>query len=136
MDWSSILNACQIVNNNKFMSGCTMLLLNLGSKYVIADLGLAHEKILTNEFTKKVIILSMFFVATRDIIVSFLLTIIYIVVIDGMLHENRRFSLLTDKFKKSLDKKRKSPTDAEYIEAENIVSQYQQLKATTKREYQ
>jgi hypothetical protein len=38
------------LNNNKIVWGVTMLLLNFGSRFIIADLGKFHESLLTNEF--------------------------------------------------------------------------------------
>lgn len=84
------------LNNSKIMWGVTMILLNMGSKYIMADLGRAHEELLKQDYFKKLILFSMFFVATRDIITSFLLTVLYIIVVDGLLHENRNFSIVTD----------------------------------------
>ena len=82
------------LNTNKFVWGLSMLLLNFGAKYVVGDLGRIHEMILASEVTKKIIIFSLFFVATRDIITAFILTLIYIFVIDGLLHEKRKFCIV------------------------------------------
>jgi hypothetical protein len=82
------------LNGNKFVWGLSMLLLNFGAKYVVGDLGKIHEAILANEITKKIIIFCLFFVATRDIITAFILSVIYVFVIDGLLHENRKFCIV------------------------------------------
>lgn len=88
-----------VLNNNRVVWGVTMLLLNMGSRFVAADLGKFHESVLSNEYVKKIIVFSMFFVATRDILTSFLLTVLYVLVIDGLLHEKRKFCILPDSFK-------------------------------------
>lgn len=72
-----------------------MILLNMGSKYVLADLGKAHERILNSEIFKKIILFSMFFVATRDVITSLLLTFLYVIIVDGIFHENRNYAVIT-----------------------------------------
>lgn len=87
----------ELANNNRLIWGLTMLLMNLGAKYLSADLGKAHEKLLNNALTKKMIIFSLFFVATRDIILSFLLTILYVVIIDGLLHESSKYCVVPQK---------------------------------------
>lgn len=89
----------ELLNNNKILWGATMLLLNFGSRFVVADLGKFHESILANQFVKKIIVFSMFFVATRDIITAILLTLVYIFIIDGLLHEKRKFCIVPKKFK-------------------------------------
>lgn len=86
-----LLEMLSLLNNNKVLWGVTMILLNMGSKYVMADLGKVHERILTNEIAKKVIVFSMFFVATREVTTAFLLTVFYVILVDGILHEKRNF---------------------------------------------
>lgn len=91
----SVFMLLQGLNDNKIMWGISMIMLNMGSKYVIGDLGKNHEKIMNNEWVKKIILLFMFFMATRDIVTSFMLAVLYIIIVDGMLHEKRNFSLFS-----------------------------------------
>lgn len=120
----SLAPLLNILNQNKVLWGVSMLMLNFGARFVISDLGKAHELMLSNEIVKKVIIMSMFFVATRDIAISFLLTVAYIIIIDGMLHEKRKFCILP----KSITDKANSAeaaTSGEYMKAKAIVAQYE-----------
>lgn len=87
-----------ILNTSKVMGGISMLLLNIGAKYVIADLGIAHEKILNSTAAKKLILWAMFFVTTRDITTAFLLSLAYIVIVDGIFHEQSRYCILPPQF--------------------------------------
>lgn len=122
-----VLQAVDYLNGNKFFWGVTMLLLNFGSRFVIGDLGKVHEQILANEFVKKIITFSLFFVATRDIVIAFVLTILYIVIIDGILHENRRFCIIPQKYIKT----HKQITDEEYQRALSIVKEYEKSQNET-----
>ena len=92
-----IFETIALANNNKLFWGLTMLLMNFGSRYIVGDLGKSHEKILTNHIVKKAIVFSLFFVATRDIIIAFILTIVYIIVIDGILHDKSKFCIVPKK---------------------------------------
>ncbi len=92
-----MLEYIALANNNKLLWGLSMLLLNIGSRFVVADLGVAHEKILSSQIVKKIIVFSLFFVATRDVIISFVLTLIYIIIIDGILHERSKFCIVPEK---------------------------------------
>ena len=112
----------EFLNNNRILWGVTMLLLNMGSRYVAADLGKFHEAILSNEYFKKIILFSMFFVATRDIATAFLLSILYVLVVDGILHEKRKFCIVPSKYKQPTTN---TITNAQYAEAKNIIDQYQ-----------
>jgi hypothetical protein len=68
--------------------------MNLGARYLAADLGTSHDKILNNQITKKLIIFSLFFVATRDIPTSILMTILYVILIDGLLHDKSKYCIV------------------------------------------
>lgn len=87
-----------VLNQSKVMWGVSMLLLNFGARYVMSDLGKVHELLLSSEIMKKVVVLSMFFVATRDLLTSFLLTVAYVIIVDGMLHEKRKICILPSAF--------------------------------------
>jgi len=88
------MDVLSAIGTNKIFIGCAMLIMNLGSKYVAADLGPSHEKILKNELFKKVILFCMVFIATRDIMTSIILTFAFTVVVNGLLNENSKFNLL------------------------------------------
>lgn len=117
-----------VLNQNRILWGVSMLLLNIGSRYVVADLGKSHEYILSHHIVKKLIVLSMFFVATRDLLTSFLLTVAYILIIDGILHEKKPFCLLP---KKILDEvKSNKVSNDEYFRAKNIISTFEKQNNT------
>jgi hypothetical protein len=111
-----------ILNNNRVVWGVTMLLLNMGSRFVAADLGKFHESLLTNEYVKKIIVFSMFFVATRDIFTSFMLTILYVLIVDGLLHEKRKICILPNHLKQS------HISENEYLKAKQTVISYETKK--------
>lgn len=114
----------QILNNSKVLWGVTMLMLNFGSRFVVADLGKFHESILATEFVKKVIVFSMFFVATRDVLTAFILTIMYIFLIDGILHEKRKYCIVPNKYKEQ-NLKNIDINESQYLQAKQAVIQYE-----------
>lgn len=113
-----------VLNQNKIMWGVSMLLLNIGSRYVVADLGKSHEYILTSQIVKKLVVMSMFFVATRDLLTSFLLTIAYVLIVDGVLHEKKNFCLLPKTILEKVNSTNISKED--YLRAKNIINMYEQ----------
>ena len=50
-----------MLNNSKYFSGVTMLLLNLGSKYVPLDLSQNQEKFLNSAIIRRVVLFTIFF---------------------------------------------------------------------------
>src|SRR6476620_11304467 len=120
----------QILNNSKVLWGVTMLMLNFGSRFVVADLGKFHESILATEFVKKVIVFSMFFVATRDVLTAFILTIMYVFLIDGIFHEKRKYCIVPNKYKEQ--KIKDDINETQYLQAKQPVIQYEMQN---KKEY-
>lgn len=117
-----ILSYINLLNTNKIFWGVTMIMVNLGSRYVIGDLGKFHEFVLGQDIVKKIITFCLFFVATRDVMISFILTLVYIVVIDGMLHEKRNFCILPQKYKERFSSK---ITEEDYKKALNTIELYE-----------
>jgi hypothetical protein len=82
-------------------NGSVMLLLNIGGKYLAMDL----PKNLDNLFIeyailRYLILFCIFFMATRDIKMSILLTLLYFIVIKFVINENSNFCLLKQSNKK------------------------------------
>jgi hypothetical protein len=131
-DFATLANLSGYINSNKIMWGVSMLMLNFGARYVVADLGKAHEVILSHEITKKLIVLCLFFVATRDILMSFILTVAYIVVIDGILHEKRRFCLVPKSIIETATAKQHTVSKDDYLKARDIINRYETNKENDK----
>lgn len=122
------------INQNKVMSGVSMLLLQFGARFVLGDLGKAHEVLLSHEITKKVVVMAMFFVATRDVVVSFVLTIAYIVIVDGILHEDRLFSLVPSNMRRKIVQNAKTRIpESDYKKAKEIVKLYEEQENIEQR---
>jgi hypothetical protein len=82
------------INNNKYFWGLTLLMLNLGSKYLSADLGTFQETILNSDLVKRFILFSLFFVATKDLLTSLALTLVFSFLVYGFLDENSALSFV------------------------------------------
>ena len=70
-----------------------MLLMNLGSRYIINELPDEMEEILNNTWVRRIVIFSIVFIAIRDIKASILLTLVFIIVCKYFLDKNSRFYL-------------------------------------------
>lgn len=117
-----MLELLAALNNSKVVWGVTMLFLNMGAKYVMADLGKVHERVLANEIAKKIIVFSMFFVATRDIITAFVLMVFYVLIVDGVMHESRNFTMV------NTPSQTPEVTYDDYLKAKNLVATYETKK--------
>jgi len=107
------------LSNNKLFSGCIMLLTNIGGKYLIMDLPDNMEKLFSKYFFLRILVLfSIFFMATRDIKSSILLSLLFFIVIKYFINEKSSFCIV-----KSENSQNKI-TEDEYMKAKKIVNNY------------
>lgn len=88
------------INENKYLSGIALLILNLFSKYVKFNLTKSQEEFIKNFLTKEIFIFIIIFVGLRDIFVAFLITIIFTIIINTLFHNKSKFCLIPEKYKK------------------------------------
>lgn len=96
---NSFNNIVNSVNQNKFMITMSLILLNIGSKYI--DLNLTKgQELLIKSVSREILIFSICFMASHDIIVSFIITFIIIICLKYLFNENSNFCILPNNFKK------------------------------------
>ena len=67
------------LNNSKFFAGLVMIMLNIGSKYITIELSKTQEEYLKNHIARQILIFSISWMGTRDILMSLALTAIFVV---------------------------------------------------------
>lgn len=88
------------INESKFVIGIAMILLNIGSKYVDFKFSKAQEQMLRNGIAREILIFTIVFMGTRDIIYAILLTAAFIILSEYVFNEKSEYCLVPDKFKK------------------------------------
>ena len=88
------------INESKILIGIAMILLNIGSKYVDFKFTKTQEQMLRNGIAREILIFTIVFMGTRDILYAILLTAAFIVLSDYIFNEKSEYCLVTDKFKK------------------------------------
>lgn len=111
------------LSTSKYMAGIIMLLMNIGGKYISAELSELHEDFLNHKIIRRVLVFVFVFYATKDIKVSLILTATFVVLVSGIFHEESKYCVLPTNTKN----KQKINKD-EYIAAKQIVSKYEKQK--------
>ena len=101
---SSLNNSFDVLNNSKLFAGIIMILLNIGSKYIVMELSDTHEEFFNNVIIRRIIVFTVVFTATRDIITSLILTAVFILLVSGLFNENSKYYVLKKKSKKKYNK--------------------------------
>ena len=66
------------LNDSKFFAGVVMLIMNIGSKYAVVELSKTQESYLKYTLGRQLLIFSILWVGTRDIFISLILTVVFI----------------------------------------------------------
>ena len=117
MDFLSLIST---LNTSKYFSGILMILMNLGSKYVGLELSEFQDEFLSKKLIRRCIIFCIFFIATRDIIISVILTGIFILFVGGIFNDNSKFSII-----KKYNPKTKVITREDLRKAKKIINKYE-----------
>jgi hypothetical protein len=88
------------INESKFVIGIAMILLNIGSKYVDFKFTKSQEQMLRNGIAREILIFTIVFMGTRDILYAILLTAAFIILSQYVFNEKSQYCLVSDKFKK------------------------------------
>ena len=88
------------INESKFVIGIAMILLNIGSKYVDFKFTKSQEQMLRNGIAREILIFTIVFMGTRDILYAILLTSAFIILSEYVFNEKSQYCLVSDKFKK------------------------------------
>ncbi len=91
-----LYNVIYNLNNSKFFAGILMILMNLGSKYISLELSESQDEFFSNVVIRRIMIFTVVFIATKDIIVSFIITACFIILVSGLFNQNSKYCLIRD----------------------------------------
>ena len=114
------------INNNKMLIGLAMIFMNIGSRYILMDFTKEHEYIMMSQIFKHVVVFFIFFMATRDFLLSIILTCLFTILIKYFLNKNSIFNLLPSKVLLAVQKQQAKIPIIEYERAKSIVKTYEQ----------
>jgi len=78
----SAKDSLSCINENKYMIGITMIMLNIGARFIIDELDDDLRKLISNTIVRRVVIFCSFFMATKDLFTAIVLTIIFVIMIN------------------------------------------------------
>ena len=110
------------LNSSNFFIGIMMIILNIGSKYIEIDLGKNHKQLLNNKIMRRILIFTIVFIATKDILISLIVTAVFVILVLNLFNQDSPLCILP-----------KSYTDLDTnndnkISDEEIIQAYERLK--------
>ena len=79
------------INTSPFISGIAMLFLNIGSRYIELGLSKTQEKAIKVGIARELLIFTIIFVASKDVVISILMTAAFFVLTEHLFNEKSRF---------------------------------------------
>ena len=111
-------------NANPYFIGLMMLILNLGGRFISLEVTKGQEKFFQNRWVRWFLIFTVLFVATRNLMVAFLMTFVIILFLGYLLNENSSLCLF-GKTVKAEGMEGKAPGESLTVEEMEILSRLQ-----------
>lgn len=83
-------NVVQFLNTSPFISGCVMLMMNLGGKYISMDIPDGMNFFFSHPWIRKLTVLCIAFVATRNIKTALLISLLFILFSRFLMNEKSK----------------------------------------------
>ena len=104
------------LNSNKYFAGLIMLIMNIGSKYITLELSKSQEDYIKYALGRQILVFSILWMGTRDIIIALVLSCIFILFADYLFNDNSKYCIINNKCIKDDDKiTHKDINDAIYL---------------------
>lgn len=83
-----------VLNSNKLFTGLAMLVMNLGSRYIIMDIGTTYDNVFNSVVIKQIIVFCMIFASTRDVKLAIIMTFAFWFIVMGLLDKRRPLNVM------------------------------------------
>lgn len=98
------------LSENKIFIGLIMIMVNIGARFIIEELNDEQRAIVKSPTFRKLIVFCSVFMATRDIVVAFIVTLIFTILMEEILKSDKKDTSNNQKnqggsAKQELDKK-------------------------------
>lgn len=87
------------INKSQFFIALIMIIMNIGSKYIAVNFSKSQEAYLKVILGRQLLIFSVAFMATRNVITSFVILLIFVILADYAFNEDSQFCILPQSFK-------------------------------------
>ena len=87
------------LNNNKFFAGLVMILLNIGSKFIMVEFSKSTQEYMKYTVCKQILVFAMAWMGTRDIYTSLGLTAIFTILSEYLFNEESQLCVVPPEYR-------------------------------------
>jgi len=102
----NVLTSLRGLSDSKFFMGVVMILMNVASKHISIDLTASQKKYFQNNVARQLLIFAIAWTATKDIIISLIITAVFHILATHLLNEESSYCIIPNawrNFEKILD---------------------------------
>lgn len=121
-----LLNVVDFLNTNKYLAGIAMIMFSIGSRYIVIDMSKNTETLLKTKIMRRLTLFSIFFVGTRDVFASLILTSVFLVITMGLFNEDSGYCIIPKSFEDNVF------TPEEYAMSKRIINEYEKINKIEK----
>ena len=107
------------LNNSNFFIGVMMIILNIGSKYIGEELEKSHKNFFNSKIMRRLIIFTIVFIATKDILTSLIVTAVFVILVLNLFNTSSNYCILPTSVKEIDTNNDNEISDEEIIQAYN-----------------
>jgi len=124
--FGKVIDSCKFtadsLNENKYFIGFSMILLNIGARFIIDELDDDLRKVVSAKMVRRFFIFCSFFMATKDVVKALILTIVFVIIVSEVFGKDE--TLKKDK------KDQKGGASFNKEEIEKTIAKLKQVQAT------
>lgn len=87
------------LNNNKFFAGIVMIMLNIGSKFIMVEFSKSTQEYMKYTVCKQILVFAMSWMGTRDIYTSLGLTAIFTILSEYLFNEESHLCIVPHEYR-------------------------------------
>jgi uncharacterized membrane protein len=96
------------ISNNKLFIGFVMIMLNIGGRYLSMELPKNVERLFESTWMRIFVVFCISFMGTRDIKIALIITLLFVILMKFLFHEESHCCILPDRIsKESIETKKK-----------------------------
>ena len=115
------------LNASKLFSVFIIFIMNIGSKYMAKDVPVAVDLIFENFWARMFVVFCVAFVSTRDIFMSLIITLLFILLFKYILNEKSSTCVIR---KRIDDYKMNNISEQDVVRAYQVINEYNLIKNT------
>lgn len=106
----------QSLNQSSYFAGIMMILLNIGGKYFVQEFGSTIDFIFNLKVVRRLLLFTVFFVATRNVKTSLILTAVFVVLALELFNEKSQMCVIPKNMLEFIDKNKDGVITGEEIQ--------------------